>query len=103
MTQNSQFIFKSNGNYLGFIYNGFLFSRDGLYLGWLEGNYAWDLKGKFRGVVTSMGNHNYILLNQFEIAPLPKPSKISPAVPSLPPPQSNIAPISLPIGFIDAF
>ncbi len=101
--QNPQFIFKSNGYYLGFIQNGFLFSRDGIYLGWLEGQYVWDINGKFRGVVTQSQNYTYILLNQFAISPLPKPSKALPGVPLLPPPQANIPATSLPIGWVDAF
>ncbi|MFA6476532.1 MAG: 4-fold beta flower protein [Candidatus Paceibacterota bacterium] len=104
MTQNNiQFIFKSNGYYLGFIQNGFLFSRDGVPLGWLEGEYAWDINGKFRGVVTLNQDHIYILLNQFAISPLPKPSRIISTNPTLPAPQANIPAISLPIGWVDGY
>ncbi len=98
-----QFIFRSNGIYLGFVQDSFLFSRDGLYLAWMEDQYVWDSMGKFRGTFTEINGHNYLLLNQFAIPPLPKSPKVPPPTPPLPNPQPNIQPISLPIGLLDAF
>lgn len=98
-----EYIFRSNGNYLGFLSNGYLFSRDGEYLGWVEGTFAWDSTGQFRGVVTEINNKKYILKNIFLIPPIPKIPKIPPIPPVPPTPQINAMPIILPMGFKDAF
>ncbi len=97
------FIFKSNGYYLGFIFNDFLFSRDGVYLGWIEGNFVWDTAGKFRGSVTDITGQKYVLINRFTIPPVPRSPKPAPQSPVLPNPPANIQPVSLPLGFIDSF
>ncbi len=92
----TEYIFRPNGNYLGFISDGNIFSRDGEYLGWIEGNLVWDSAGRFRGQVMQINNYKYILRNRFLIPPIPK-------VPRIPPiPPSNIVPIIVPIGFEDA-
>jgi len=100
---NTIFIYKTNGFYLGFIRNGFLFSRDGIYMSWVEGNFVWDSKGKFRGVVTEIGGNKYIILNRLTIPPasrIPKP----PPAPEMPPaPRSNIVPINLSPELVDGF
>lgn len=95
------YIFKSNGQYLGFIYNGYLFSRDGIYLGWTEGKFVWDSAGQFRGILTN--DNRYILKNLYTIPPISRTPRPLPAIPPLPAPQANIAPILLPIGAVDAF
>lgn len=100
---NTIFIYKTNGFYFGFIKNGFLFSRDGIYLGWVEGDFVWDLRGKFRGAVTEVAGHNYILLNRLSIAPAPRIPK-APLAPEMSlTPQSNIAPVSLSPELVDGF
>ena len=99
----SNHIYKSNGTYLGFVHNGSIFSRDSAYLGWLEGNYVWDDKGRFRGTLKEIGGHNYVLLNQLQLQPIPRLPKLPPLPPFPPLPQSNVGPISLPVGFIDGF
>lgn len=96
-----QSIFKSNGQYLGFISNGYFFSRDGAYLGWIEGKFVWDKDGKFRGVLTEDGR--YILKNIYTVSPVPRVPRPMPATPPLPPPPPNIGPIVLHIGYVDAF
>ena len=56
-----EYIFRSNGNYLGFISSGNLFSRDGEYLGWIEGDLVWDSNGHFRGKIVLINDKKYIL------------------------------------------
>ena len=95
------FVFKSTGQYLGFIHNNYLFSRDGFYLGWIEGNYVWDAQGQFRGTLTS--DRRYILKNLYTIPPVPRVPRPFPPIPPLPAPPPNIPPTLLPIGVVDAF
>lgn len=95
-----QYIFRSNGQYLGFIQNSYLFSRDGIYLGWIEGNHVWDANGQYRGFTQ---DGKYILRNLYIIPPVPRAPKALPAIPALPAPATNIVAINLPIGYVDAF
>lgn len=96
-----QYIFKSNGHYLGFISNGYIYSRDGIYMGWVEGGFAWDKHGQFRGYLSEDGK--YILKNVYTIPPVSKSPKPNPSSPVLPTPPANIVPIVLPVGVQDAF
>ncbi len=97
------YIFKSNGNYIGFVSDNNIFSRDGVYLGWIENKLVWDAKGNFRGQLFNINNHNYILKSSFSIPPIPRIPKISPIPPVPPIPPINILPITLSIGYEDAF
>ncbi|KKS30771.1 MAG: hypothetical protein UV60_C0002G0068 [Parcubacteria group bacterium GW2011_GWA2_43_11] len=98
-----KYIFKSTGQYLGFVRNDYVFSRDNLYLGWVEGDIVWDIGGNFRGKLIQLADYWYILRNPFTINPIPKiPKPIPPSSP-LPKPPVNIPAISLPIGFQDGF
>jgi len=102
----NKFIYKSNGNYFGFIQNDTIFNRDGIPLGWLEGPFAWDVTGRFRGNLIKNPNNGqvyYMWLNKFSILPLPKSPKLIQSLPTLPPPPANISAIGLPVGWIDAF
>jgi hypothetical protein len=97
----ADFVFKSNGAYLGFIENGNLFSRDGVFLGWIEGIHAWDSTGRYRG--QRWNQNKYIIVNTFALPPVPRPPKQTPTPPPLPDPPANIAAIVLPTGWKDAF
>lgn len=97
------YIFRSNGNYIGFVSNNNIFSRDGIYLGWIDGALVWDSQGNFRGQIINIASNNYILKNTFSISPIPRIPKIPPIPPTPPTPPSNIPPITLPIGFVDSF
>ncbi len=101
----NRYIFKSNGNYLGFLQDDNIFSRDGIYLGWLDGDgtYAWDSSGKFRGYLIDVSGNNFIILNQLQIPPIPRMPRPAPLTPILPPPPVNVSPIPLPVGYIDGF
>lgn len=97
------YIFKSNGNYIGFISDSNIFSRDGVYLGWVENGLVWDSRGNFKGQIFDFNNNHYILKNSFSISPIPRIPRVPP-VSSLPPiPPANILPISIPIGYEDSF
>lgn len=100
---NTIFVYKTNGFYLGFIRNGFLFSRDGIYMGWVEGNFVWDAKGKFRGAITEINNHKYILNNRLAMPPVPRMPKLPSATEIPPIPQANIIPINLSPELSDGF
>ena len=94
------YIFKSSGQYLGFVISDYFFSRDGIYLGWVESPYVWDSSGQFRG---ELREGAYILRNLYAIPPVPKVPKVAPPTPPLPPPPPNRVPIILQIGYVDAF
>lgn len=99
-----EYIFKSNGQYLGFVDDaGNLFNRDGVYLGWNEGQYVWDKNGKFAGSLLVVDGNKFIIKNVFTVPPVPRIPKTTPATPPLPTPKANIPAIQLPVGFIDAF
>ncbi len=101
---DKKYIFKSYGNYLGFIDNDNIFDRDGVYLGWLDdGILFWHSSGKFGGVLKELNGNLYLLKNQLQIPPIPKIPKTQPDRPIPLDPPINIMPIVLPIGNIDIF
>jgi hypothetical protein len=99
----NNYIFKSNGFYLGFIKNDFLYSRDGIYLGWIEKDFVWDQNGQFRGLLIEKEGHKYILTKRFTMLPAARQPRVSTAHVAPPPPLANIAPISLPVDLQDGF
>lgn len=105
-TQN-KILYRSNGNYLGFIQDDIIFNRDGIPLGWMEGNFAWDVMGKFRGnlIKTQLGRDDtfYVWLNKFSLLPLQRSPRVIQPVAPLRPTTDNIPPINPPVGWIDAF
>lgn len=103
MSSADTFIYKTAGQYLGFMRSGYVYSRDGEYLGWLEGVHVWDSQGNYRGQVLEVGGNTYILRYQFSVPALPKIPKITPLTPSIPAPPPNVAAIVPPLGHRDAF
>jgi len=97
------YIFKSSGNYIGFVANNNLFSRDGVYLGWIENNLAWDSRGNFKGQLFEINGQHYVLRNTFMIPPISRIPKVRPIPPIPPIPPINVQPITLKIGFADSF
>ncbi|MFA6305636.1 MAG: 4-fold beta flower protein [Candidatus Gracilibacteria bacterium] len=95
-----KYLFRTNGTYFGFIYEGNIFSRDGAYLGWIEGKYVWDADGNFRG---ELCEEKFILRNQLVIPASSRTPKLRPVMPPLPNPPPNIPPYSPPIGYTEAF
>lgn len=100
---NITFIFKSNGNYIGFISNNNIFSRDGEYLGWVENSIVWGKDGRFKGELKQINNHYYVLRNSLTIPPMARVPKVSPVTPVQPPSPANTLPVMVPIGFVDGF
>jgi hypothetical protein len=100
---NEKYLFRSNGQYLGFISSDNIYSRDGIFLGWMEGNIAWDFQGKFRGILFPRNNFNYIIRDRLTIPPVSRTPKTAPNLSTLPQPQANISPTTLPVGFEDSF
>ena len=103
MNGNIVFIYRSNGNYLGFISGSNFFSRDGIYWGWIEGNLVWNHTGRYAGEVKEINGHSYIMKNMYILPPIPKPPKKLPDIPTIPDPPRNIRAINLPIGYQDSF
>ena len=99
----TKYIFKSTGQYLGFISNNYIFSRDGVYLGWVDDKLVWGKDGQFKGVVFELNDYTYVVRNKFTVSPIPKSPRAIPSTPSAPQPAANVAPISLPLGYEDAF
>ena len=100
---NTTFIFKTDGNYLGFIQSGFVFSRDGVYLGWVESKTVWDAEGNFRGAISEINSNKYILRDRFALPPVSRTPKTAPENPIIPDPPRNVAPISSGVSLVDAF
>lgn len=98
-----KYIFRSTGQYLGFIMNNYLFTRDGAYLGWIDNRLAWGADGQYRGAILEVENRAYVVRNKFTASPLPKSPRAAPATPAIPAPVANTTPIVLPLGYEDAF
>lgn len=101
-----KYIFKTKGQYIGFIHNNFVFSYDGSYLGWIDSNNVWNSSGSYAGVLIQVNNNSdsfYILKNKFTINPIPKIPKVNPIPVTPPSPRLSINPIIPPIGWDDAF
>ena len=103
MNENVIFIYRSNGNYLGFISDGNFFSRDGVYWGWVEGDLVWHSTGKYAGELKEISGHIYIIRNMYRLQPIPKSPKKFPDIPTIPDTPRNIRAVNLPIGYQDAF
>lgn len=99
------FLFKSSGQYIGFLYNDFIYTRDGNFLGWLDSDIkvVWGKSGSYKGKLVNIDGHYYILRNLLEMPPIPQTPKRTPVPPPLPFQQENIPPITLPPFFIDGF
>jgi hypothetical protein len=98
------YIFRLSGQYFGFIDSGNVFSWNGRYLGWLESNYVWDASGQFRGELKTISGHLYVVKNMYVLPPLPKAPKQNPLpVTPIMPPQANVPPVTLELGWVDGF
>lgn len=76
------FIYKSNGQPLGFIRNGNLYSTYGQYLGWQDVKHIWNAAGYYAGTLTNTNGNSYILKYIFGAAPIPQTPR---SVANLPP------------------
>jgi hypothetical protein len=106
---NELFIYKSNGQYMGFARYNNLYTRDGIYLGYIKGNFAWDAQGQFRGsltpIETQQGTKIFVIKNMFAINPYPQEAKQmnNLAISELPLQLPPISPITLDVGYVDGF
>ncbi len=75
-------IFRWNGEYFGFISNGYVFREDSEYLGWLEDDgSAWGTDGTYLGELV---NDNYILRNTSRMQPMSRMARMRPMTPMSP-------------------
>jgi hypothetical protein len=74
-------IFRSTGEYFGFLQNGALFAADGTYLGWIDEGIVWHKDGTFCGQVVEQ---NYILKKPRRLEPLARIPR-TPPVSAIPP------------------
>lgn len=98
-----KFIYKSSGQYFGFLERDNVFSWDGKYLGWVDEDFVWDNLGQFRGELKKIKGKLYILKNMYALPPLPKTRKHPIPSVEVPTPQAQIDPISIDIGWTDGF
>lgn len=98
-------IYKSNGQYIGFIEGNNIFLWNGEYVGWVDSQrFAWSRTGGFLGQIMEKMNNNYIIRNIYTIPPISRNPVINyPTPKNIPVPSPNIPSISLEIGQQDAF
>jgi hypothetical protein len=97
------YIFKSSGQYFGFIHGDYIFDRDGKYIGWRNGINVWAPNGQYKGQLKEFapGKFHFIYYI-FGVPPVQLIPRNMPITPTLPDPPSNESPIQLPVGYIDA-
>ena len=97
----STYIFRWNGQQLGFIDNGSLFDAKSNYLGWVEGDGSvWAKNGKYIGEIVEGA---YILRRSFKLDPLPKLPRSPPLSPFPPIPPIRRIPRIPQVGWDDPF
>lgn len=80
-------IFRWNGEYAGFVSNGYLFDAQGGYRGWVETDgRVWDKGGRYIG---NLIEENYILRNTMRMTPMPRLPRLTPISPIPPLPPMN--------------
>lgn len=97
-------IFKSSGQYIGFISQNNIFRWDGEHLGWIDNqNFIWDIGGNFRGQLIEKGGYHYAIKNSFEINPVAKPPRPKTTAPNIPTPSNPAPKYPISVGIEDAF
>lgn len=97
-------IYKSSGQYIGFIVQDNIFRWDGMYLGWIDNQkYIWDRNGNFRGKLSLQNGNYYALRNTFQVPPVSRAPRAVPTSPVPPTPSSAVQPVQLPMGVEDSF
>lgn len=76
----TEYVFRWNGQYFGFICDDKFFDAKSNWIGWIEGSEVWRSDGEFLG---ELFENCYVLREQ---KMMPKLSKIPPAPPVPPPP-----------------
>ena len=80
----TQPIFRWNGQYYGFMSNGYLLDASGTYRGWIDGNgTVWQADGKFLG---DLVGGEYVLKQQStSMQRASQPKRLTPSAVALPP------------------
>jgi hypothetical protein len=95
-----QFIFKWNGQYAGFISDGYVFDPSARYLGWVEeSGHVYGIHGRYVGELV---DQNYIMRNLRKTPQLPKPPITAIIHPKAPVPPLARPPRDPVDGLIDA-
>ena len=98
------FIYRINGQYLGFVRDGILYDSLGTYLGFQVDDNFWNSHGQFCGQLYTTNGYSYILKYQFNIPPNPQAPKYNPNfIGELPTSLPPINPILVNVGFKDGF
>jgi hypothetical protein len=94
----TQPIFRWNGQYFGFMSNGYLMDASGAYRGWIENDgTVWGPSGKFLG---DLVGGEYVLLQQ-SVKRAMKPKRLTPSPVTLPPKPENRKARSARPGYVD--
>ncbi len=97
-------IYKSSGQYIGFVNENNVFRWDGEHLGWIDNqSFIWDISGNFRGQLIQRDGYAYAIRSSFLINPVSKPPR-SKAIPlSIPTPSAPAPVFPISVGIEDAF
>jgi hypothetical protein len=94
----TQPIFRWNGQYFGFMSNGYLFDRTGAYRGWIDHDGSvWESSGKFIG---DLVGGEYVLLQESANRPS-QPKRLSPTPVQLPAPSPDRPARGARSGYVD--
>ena len=94
----TQPIFRWNGQYYGFMSNGYLMDSSGTYRGWIEHDGSvWHSSGNFFG---DLVGGVYVLINQSDMHEN-KPKRLTPTAVALPPKPENRPARSARSGYVD--
>jgi hypothetical protein len=94
----TQPIFRWNGQYFGFMSNGYLMDSSGTYRGWIEHDgTVWGPNGNFLGELVG---GEYVLLQQ-SVKRATKPKRFTPTPVTIPPREENRKARSARPGYVD--
>lgn len=95
-----KYLFRMNGEYVGFLSDGWFFAANGCYLGWCEGgDQLWRSDGNWLGCIREQ---YYVLRRRGAPQPVPQPPRVPPVPPSPPLSPGNLLPRAVPPGWLDA-
>jgi hypothetical protein len=86
-----EFIYRWNGEYFGFLYNGRLFDKYSTYLGWVDENEVWKKDGTYFGEIIE---GSYILRRTSMAARARRAIRAIPATPATPASRINRVAVS---------
>ena len=92
-------IYRWNGEYFGFLYNGRLFDKHSIYLGWVDENEVWKKDGTYLGEII---DGSYILRRTSIATRAIRAIRATPATPAIPASKANIAARAIRSSYVDA-